>query len=370
MAIKFHNLKVSEVRKETKNAVSISFDVPDDLKETFKYAHGQYLTLKVYIDGQPYRRVYSINSSPVLNEKLTVTVKKAEEGTVSEYINENLKPGDELEVIPPLGKFTIELDPNLSRHYVMFAGGSGITPLMSILKTVLAVESKSKVTLFYLNRNVNEIIFRHELDKLADKYGDRLKIVHTLSRPSDKWAGYRGRIDRARTIQFINKYIGNEDNCEYFLCGPGGMMREIEKALDELNVSTDKIHKESFTVPVEDLLEDKEENKNMGKNVETPEEELEPELKTRKVKIILYADEDEFEVEPDETIVEAALREGIEPPFSCQMGACSTCRAKLLSGKVYMDEREALTDDEIEQGYVLTCQSHPLTDDVVVDYDE
>ncbi|MDX9790973.1 MAG: FAD-binding oxidoreductase, partial [Candidatus Kapabacteria bacterium] len=324
------------------------------------YKHGQYVTLKVPVNGNENRRAYSICTSPVADNKLSITVKKVDDGVVSRYINETLKIGDKIEVMPPLGNFTIDLNPANKGVYFLIGAGSGITPLMSILKTILTVEPLSSVYLLYQNRNEDSIIFSGQLGELADKYAGRFYVTHILSKPSPTWKGEQGRLDSSFIEKFIN--LNAKDDilkAHFFLCGPQGLMHESEIALKNLKIASYQIHKELFTIA--------------QSNDETNDSivlDSADEIITRKVKIILYSEEIEFLVEPDETVLTAAQREGQDPPFSCQIGACSTCRAKLVSGKVYMDERDSLTDEEIEEGYILTCQSHPLTDDVVVDYDD
>ncbi len=361
MAVKFYSLMVSELVRETVDTLSITFDVPNDLKEIFSYKHGQYITVKVPVNGEDNRRAYSICTSPVTDKKLTISVKKVDEGVVSRYINESLMVGDIIEVMPPLGNFTIELNPAQSISYVLIGAGSGITPLMSILKTVLTVEPFSRVYLLYQNRSQDNIIFEGQLRELESVYQDRFFVTHILSRSDENWKGERGRLDSDYIEKYIIENVGKDIfTAHYFLCGPDGLMSASETALRNLKAASYQIHKEIFSLP---LIKEDDVNSNII--LDSADNII-----TRKVKIILYSEESEFEVEPDETVLTAAQREGQDPPFSCQIGACSTCRAKLLSGKVYMDERDSLTDEEIEEGYILTCQSHPLTDDVVIDYDD
>jgi len=362
MALKFYLLKIKKLTRETSDTVSISFEIPSDLKSIFDYKQGQYLTLKVPINGVENRRAYSICSSPALVEDLTIAVKKVDDGVVSRYLNESLNEGDFLEVMPPMGNFIVETNPDSRNHYFMLGGGSGITPLMSMLKTILNVEQNSHVTLLYQNRNTESIIFRESLNKLAEEFPERFKILIILSRPDENWTGLTGRLDREKIKQIISDELGDKVySAEFYLCGPQGMMQEAEFTLKELNVATHQIHKESFTAPLPKIVDEDEQNILLKQT---------DELQTRFVKIRLYGEVYNYEVEPDETLLTAAMREGYDPPFSCQIGACSTCRAKLISGKVLMDERDSLTDDEIDDGFILTCQSHPLTDDVFVDYDQ
>jgi ring-1,2-phenylacetyl-CoA epoxidase subunit PaaE len=361
MALKFYILKVSAVFRETQDSVTLSFEIPTDLKEIFNYKHGQYITVKLPVNGEENRRAYSISSSPVTDSELSVTVKKVDEGKVSRYLNEEIKEGDILEVMPPLGNFTVELNSERKKNYILIGGGSGITPLMSILKTILAVEPQSIVYLIFQNRNESSIIFRNQLNELENIYKNRFFVNYILSKPGKEWQGLSGKLDSTGILQLIKKLIPDSIfKSEYFLCGPQGLMQESELALRGLLVASFQIHKESFAAAI-------------SKNDEIRTDNMlnrEQDLKTRKVKIILYGDEIEFDVEPDETVLTAAQREGQDPPFSCQIGACSTCRARLKSGEVFMDERDSLTDEEIEEGYILTCQSHPLSDNVIIDYDD
>jgi len=360
MAIKFYTLKVSDLIRETKDTVSISFEITNDLKDIFNYKAGQYITIKVPVNGEENRRAYSISSSPHDNI-LTISVKKVDDGKVSNYINSELKVGDLIELMPPLGNFVVDCDINKQNNYVLIGGGSGITPLMSIIKTVLNQEPKSKLSLVYQNRDEETIIFKNELEKLQSNYPERLSIIHFLSKPKTDYTLNIGRIDSIKLLNLIKEITGdNLFRTEFYICGPQGLMNESELALKNLLIASHKIHKESFTSSVAGLKEDR--NDIVMENSE--------ELKDRKVKIILYGDELEMIVSPDETILTAGQREGYDPPYSCQIGACSTCRAKLISGKVVMDERDSLTDEEIEEGYVLTCQAHPLTDDVIIDFDD
>jgi ring-1,2-phenylacetyl-CoA epoxidase subunit PaaE len=363
MALKFHTLKINNIVQETDNAVSVEFEIPNELKETFEYKHGQYVTIKIPLESEE-RRAYSICSSPLESYNITVAIKEKEDGFVSKYLNNEIKNGDILEVMPPLGNFTIELDGDKSRNLIMFGGGSGITPLMSILKTALIKEPNSKIILFYSNTNKNSIIFKNELDELISKYPDNLFIYHFLSKPDAEWNGEKGRIDKQNAEYIFEKYVDTSEDNEYFLCGHQGMMNDILEVMDNINVDENKIHKESFTVELPDVTQKK------SQKPEAITDFDENELTDRNVKIILYNEELEMTVRPDETILTAAQREGFDPPFSCQIGACSTCRAKLESGRVYMEEHDALTDMEIEDGYVLTCQAHPISDDVIVNYDE
>lgn len=365
MAISFNLLPVARVVKETDNAVSIALDVPLSLKQEFQYKQGQYLTFKIQSNGESYRRAYSLCSSPVVDDYPTVTVKRVERGVVSNIMNDKIKAGDTLEVMPPLGNFTVALDSDQKKRYVLFGGGSGITPLMSILKTVLAVEPQSSVILAYANRDESSIIFNRALADLEAQYPERLKIVHILSQPSATWSGLRGRIDKRVAGELLERYVGPDTpDTEYMVCGPSGLMEQVQLALGERGIPTERLHREYFDAPLpgpgaaESIIS--------GESSESEGDASIP----HEVTLIMYGARQAITVQPDQSVLEAAIDAGADPPFACQVGACCTCRAKLTSGKVTMDDREALTDEEIDEGYILTCQSHPLTADCVVDYDQ
>lgn len=359
---KFHKLKVSEVKNEIADAVSVSFEVPAELKQTFSFLPGQYTTLKMTIDGEPVNRSYSFCSCPYLNEPLTIAVKRVAGGKGSNFINDNFKPGVEIEVMEPMGNFHSQLSESNEKHYVLFGGGSGITPVMSILKSVLAKELKSKVTLFYGNRNENSIIFKDKFEVLTAQFPERLKIVHILDAPIGSWSGYSGFMVKDTVLKLLRENTNlNFRQAEFFICGPTPMMKSVEEALGALQIPKEKIHIEYFTAKAE---EDKH-----AASAGTVVANAEPFTGKTKVKIIYDGNEHEFEVKEKETILEAALDAGYDPPYSCMVAACCTCRAKLISGKVEMDDRESLTDAEIAKGYVLTCQSHPKSNGIVLNYD-
>jgi len=359
---KFHKLKVSEVKNEIADAVSVSFEVPESLKENFNYLPGQYTTLKLNIEGENVNRSYSFCSSPFTDEPLTIAVKRVTGGKGSNFINDNFKPGVEIEVMEPMGNFHSIASEANEKHYHLFGGGSGITPVMAILKSVLVKEPKSKVTLFYGNRNEESIIFNDKLEVLAEQYDNRLKVVHVLDSPLGTWSGYLGPIAKEVALKLLRENTNlNFQHAEFFICGPTPMMKNVEEALSVLQIPKEKVHIEYFTAKAD---EDKK-----AADVGTTIESAVPFIGKTKVKIIYDGNEREFEVSEKETILEAALDAGYDPPYSCMVAACCTCRAKLLSGKVEMDDRESLTDAEISRGYVLTCQSHPKSHGIVLNYD-
>jgi len=368
MAVQFHKLTVAEVRRETPDAIAITFTVPHELLPVFQYKTGQYLTVRMEVDGVSHRRNYSLCSSPFFDEPLTIAVKRVNDGVVSSWLNEGVKAGDVIEVYPPMGNFTKELSAQHAKHYVLFGGGSGITPLMSILKSILRVEPNSKVTLFYANRDRASVIFGEQLRSIEQANDCALTVVHVLESPGileatgvaeaqqgalNTAAVITGVMDRSTVEGLLQKIERNSDT-EYFVCGPQGMMDSVMSVLKDKGIDDKHIHREYFTLEKTAM--------------ETPP--VVDEVKTHSVTIKLYGKQHTFDVQPDETILSAAQRENLDPPYACQIGACCTCRARILSGKVVMDEREALSDDEIAEGYVLTCQSHPVTAGVVADYDQ
>lgn len=363
MSATFHPLRVSSIDKSVADAVTITFDVPEALAPVFQYKHGQYIAIRMVIDGVEHRRTYSLSSSPYHNEPLTIGVRKLADGVVSSWIADQLYVGAIVDVYPPMGNFTRELDPSHSRHYAFFGGGSGITPLMSILKSALRVEPLSRCTLFYANRSIHTTMFRTEIDALAAAFPSALRVVNVLEDTQGaSQSSLAGRLDQATIEQLLDE---NSPVDEYFVCGPTGMMENVFAVLERRGVDRHHIHREYFTSPTSS----QQQPPSNTMNDTAPESELDNAVTTRNVTIRLYGQQYTFAVEPDETILTAAQRANADPPYACQIGACCTCRAKLVSGKVRMDEREALSDDEIADGYILTCQSHPLTDDCVADYD-
>lgn len=350
------------MNSETADAVSISFEVPENLKNNFDFLPGQYTTLKLIVEGEHVNRSYSFCSSPFLNEPLTIAVKRVAGGKGSNYINDNFKVGAEVEVMEPMGNFHSPLNEANEKHYVLFAGGSGITPVFSILKSVLSKEPKSKVTLFYGNRNSSSIIFKGRIEKLGKENSSRLKVVHILDMEEAGWAGYTGFIVKEMALKLLRENTDlNFQYAEFFICGPTPMMKSAEEALHTLGIPKEKIHIEYFTAKAD---EDKK-----AADVGTATAGETPFTGKAKVKIIYDGNEREFEMSEKETVLGAALDAGYDPPYSCMVAACCTCRAKLISGKVEMDDRESLTDAEIAKGYVLTCQSHPKSNNVVLSYD-
>jgi ring-1,2-phenylacetyl-CoA epoxidase subunit PaaE len=356
---KFHALTVSDVRKETEDTVSVAFEVPTELKESYQFKQGQYLTLRADIDGEDVRRSYSICRSPLDNE-LRVAIKKVEGGKFSTYANEVLKAGDELQVMTPLGRFYTQLDPENEKHYVAFAAGSGITPVMAHMRTVLQTEPKSEFTLIYGNKSSASIIFKEEIEDLKNEYMERMRVYHVLSREQNEVPLLFGRIDNEKCNLFLKYFIEPDSIDEVFICGPAPMIENVREELNTAGVDSKKVHFELFASP-QQLAERKgtEEPKKERENIQA------------KVQIILDGVSTEFEMKSEDTnILDAALKNGADLPFACKGGVCATCRAKIDEGKVEMDVNYSLEPDKLERGFVLTCQAHPTTDKVVVNFDE
>ena len=355
---RFHALPVSRVQRETPDSVSVTLDVPADLQQVFSFQPGQYLTLRLQIDGHLMNRSYSFCSAPVSGEPLTIGVKQVPGGKVSTYINNMLKPGMTLDVMEPMGNFHIPLGQQSARHFLLIGGGSGVTPLLSILKSVLATEPASKITLWYGNRNRESVMFHNQIEQLSASSGGRFQVVHVWD---DGATPVQGPLQASVIARLLENLSYPLSTTEYFICGPSPMMKAAEQTLLGLQVPKENIHIEYFTAK-EDA--DKQ-SADVGINVadETPFTGV------SKVTLIYDGQEKTLEVSEKETILNAALDAGYDPPYSCMVAACCTCRAKLLAGKVEMDDRESLTDAEIAKGYVLTCQAHPKSAVITLNFD-
>ncbi len=354
---KFHSLPVVNKKQETPDAISISFGVPDHLKMDYAYQAGQYLTLRMQIDGEEVRRAYSLCSSPLEDEVLTVAVKKVDGGKMSTWLNERLQIGLSIDVMVPEGRFVPSLDAQKSQHYLLIAGGSGITPMMSILRTVLKAEPQSRVTLVYANRDPESIIFKSQLDALQQQYVNRLKAHYWVDDTKGMtWSGGLGRLDAGTVKNIFTETIQeNLHEAKIFLCGPAPMMEGVVQGLGLLGVAADKITIEYFSVPVA--------------SAKVPEKEsVQLPAKGSKVFVTLYGKEYELLIEDKTTILQAGVKAGIDPPFSCEAGICSTCMARVLEGAASMDENNILSKEEVAQGYILTCQAHPTTPIVRLEY--
>lgn len=359
---RFHPLTVTSVHQETVDSIVIGFVIPPELREDFRFIQGQYLTLKVPVKDEVLRRSYSICSSPLDPEEIRIAVKRVQGGRVSTTLVETLKPGMTLEVMTPMGKFYTLLDAAHQKHYVCFAGGSGITPILSIIKTVLRSEPNSRLTLFYGNTDTDRIIFRKSLEELQAKHGERLKVYHILTYGKDEDMLFNGLITVEKAAALAQRFVRDTADTEYFICGPEPMMVNVSEALEKLGVDKDRVHIELFNAPVAEAEQKKAEAQ------AATEGTLEG---MAKVKIILDGRETEIEVPAQGiTILDSAENAGLDVPYSCKGAVCCTCKARIVEGKVAMDMNYALTDEEVADGYVLTCQSHPLTPRVVVDYDQ
>jgi ring-1,2-phenylacetyl-CoA epoxidase subunit PaaE len=339
---RYLQLKIKEVRRETDDTNTLIFEKPE---KPMHYLPGQFLTLILPIDGKEVRRSYSLCTSPYLEENPAITVKRVDSGVVSNYLHDHMKAGDAFDVMAPAGHFTPALAPERATKYVLFAGGSGITPIMSILKSILIKEHMSHVTLVYQSRNEQSIIFESELELLQKKYATHLRVLHLLSQPSEAWSGYQGRIDGAMASDILMDIAENKaGNCEYFLCGPSGFMLTVFNTLTDFEVPEKQIHKESFY---------------SGESKAKTDEPSENPNQEMIVTILLDGEEYEVNVPANRSILEAALDQDIDMPFSCQNGLCTACRGKLLAGKVRMDYEDGLSEEEINEGYVLNCVGHP-----------
>lgn len=347
-------LKIKDITQETPDAVTISFWHP--LNEAVRYQPGQFLTFIIPMNGSKVRRSYSMSSSPHVDASLAVTVKRLPGGLVSNHICDKMQPGDVLETLEPMGHFVPRLDPASSRLFVLIGAGSGITPLFSMMKSILHVEPNSHIWLIYGNRNQESIIYKQHLDAITQVHGSRVKVTHILSQPKPGWTGIQGRINQSTLLKVLeghDKAVLQQAN--YYVCGPDGMMDEIKGALSILHVPATNIHKESFaTAPPEAS----------GEVTEDPEVEAGG---VQEVTILYEGSEYKFGVGPHQTILEAALDLDIDLPYSCQAGMCTACMGRCVSGKVKLDEEDGLSKSELDEGYVLTCVAHPLTRDVVIE---
>ncbi len=353
----FYPIQVSEVHKETKDCIAITFDIPQELRETFLYKQGQHLTLKAIIEGQEVRRSYSLCSSPIEN-KWQVAVKRINGGVFSNYANDVLKAGDSIALMPPTGNFFVEEDASRNKNYIVFAAGSGITPILSIMKTHLAKEPGSTFKLFYLNRNVKSIIFKEEIEALRNTYFGRFEIFYFLTKEQRDIPILNGRFTEEKIQELADKLIDVNAVDECFVCGPEEMIFLIRDELVKAGLSKDKIHYELFFSGVTE--EDK----------KKAAEAVEHKFEGTEVTIIDGGKEFHFAMDDDyDNILDGALSAGADLPFACKGGVCSTCKCKVVEGTVEMKINYALEEDEVAKGLVLSCQAVPTTEKVVVDFD-
>ena len=363
----FHPLRVRAIEPDTPEAVIVSFDVPDDLREVFGFTQGQYLTLRTEIDGQDLRRSYSICAG-VDDGELRVGIRKVHAGVFSNWINAHLKPGDTMAVMAPQGRFFVPLDPRAHRHHVGIAGGSGITPILSIMKTVLAREPKSRFTLIYGNRLLKSTMFKEEIEDLKNRYMTRLTLQHVFSDEFTDVPLNHGVMNREKIGEFLDTIVPAAEIDHAYICGPFQMNDEAEAALLAAGVPEERIHIERFGVA-----------QAAGADVNTGAAQVGAIIHEAKpgdaeqARIVIIRDglQREIEFRRDQpSILDAASAAGLEVPFSCTSGVCGTCRAKLLEGEVRMERNFALDKNDLAAGFVLTCQAHPLTERVVLSFDE
>ena len=356
MAEHFYKLRVAEIVPETDEANSIRFEVPEGLEEVFRFKAGQHLTLRTELSGEEIRRNYSLCVAPDEGQ-IKVTVKRIAGGAFSNWVADHLKAGDELDVMTPHGSFTTEFDPAHKRRYVAFAGGSGITPVMSLITTALRTEPESRFTLFYGNRDSTSVIFLEQLAALKDRYLGRFELYHFLSDEEGDFDLFNGMLDRATCDEALDHLVDDMQAIDaWFICGPGPMMDAAEAALADRAVAKDRVHIERFLAgrPSAALaaqmaqLQEKAAGLTLSVTLDG---------RTRKVEFT------------EANILDSAREAGLPAPFACKAGVCATCRAKVTRGKVEMAARYGLTDEEIAAGYVLTCQSVPVGEGVAVDYD-
>lgn len=355
----FHPLRVSEIRKETEQSVSILLD-PQGKGDDFKFIPGQYLTFKLLIGGIEHRRSYSICSAPTEGD-LRVGVKAVEDGTVSVFLNQSLSVGDEIQSMVPMGNFHPgDSAKNERKHFILFAAGSGITPILSIIKWALAHPLQHKVTLFYGNSGRDTVMFYDELAQMTHSHSS-LDVIHIFSDRSSGSPTTSGRIDFAKTWELVNAIVHDNLPREFFVCGPSGMMKSVQDGLVDLGVAKETIHMEHFAEPDEDAQEP----------TQVPAEVPSDWKGDAKIIVELDDEESEFTLSSGGIVMlDAAIDAGIDAPYSCKGGVCTTCKAKLKEGKVEMDSNYALTDGEIADGYILTCQSHPASPTVKISYDD
>lgn len=355
---KFYPLTVARVHKETRDSVVLTLDVPADHTETFRFKQGQYLTFRTRIDGEEVRRSYSICAA-VQDPNLRVGIKKVPGGRFSTWANEHLAAGDVLEAMPPMGSFFVPLDPANRKHYVAFAGGSGITPVLGIIKTTLLTEPDSSFTLFYGNRASSTIMFREEFEDIKNDNLGRFQLVHILDREKQDVELFNGILDREKCDLLLKHWVVASDIDTAFICGPEAMMLQVSEALQAAGLDKRQIKFELFATPGQ-----KGARKVQLQTVSKMDNACQ-------ATIVIDGRARTFDMQKgSKTILDAALEEGLELPYACKGGVCSTCRALLSEGEVDMDANFALEDYEVERGYILSCQSYPVTDKILVDFDQ
>lgn len=353
---KFHSIKVLDIQKEAKDCLVISFEIPTELKQEFSFKQGQHLTLRAIINGKEERRSYSLCSSPLEN-KWKVAIKKIPGGLFSNYVQENFKKGEFVEVMTPNGNFSVEINASQPKNYIAFAAGSGVTPILSIIKTHLAAEPESTFKLFYLNRTVKSIIFKEEIEQLKNVYLNRFEIFHFLSKEHRNIELLNGRFTQEKLQLLTNKIIDIPSTDDCFICGPEEMIFLIRDELFAAGMSKHKIHFELFNTG------------NSEKDKERIQKIVEQKAEGTEVTILDGGKEFHFIMDNDyDNILDGALAAGADLPFACKGGVCSTCRCKVIEGSVEMKVNYALDENEVAKNYILSCQAVPTSDKVVVDF--
>ncbi len=359
----FYPLRIKAVRPETETAVCVSFTVPDELADKFSFTQGQFLTLRADIDGEDVRRSYSICSG-VDDGELQVGIKRVRGGKFSNYANDSFKPGDEVDVMPPQGSFFTTIDENHHKNYMCIAAGSGITPILSNIKTILAREPQSKVTLIFGNRRSNSVMFKDTLSFIKNRYLDRFQWINIMDEEDQGSDLLNGRIDNEKgSALHRSRLINIKTTDEALICGPEAMMSEVSRGFRASGLEESQIHYELFASSSEDSQQ----------RLEKAQQRVEAygEEKSSKVTVIHDGRSAAFDLTTvGENILDASMHNGLDVPYSCKAGVCSTCKAKLVKGEIDMDLTHGLEPHEVEAGYVLTCQAHPISDEVTLDFDQ
>jgi ring-1,2-phenylacetyl-CoA epoxidase subunit PaaE len=358
----FYNITIKDIIQETSDAKTFVFDIPADIQSHFSYDAGQYLTFEAEINGENVRRSYSLCTYSGVDAHPAVTIKRVEGGRMSNFFNNTLKVGDSVQVMPPMGNFTVVPNASRQKHYVLFGGGSGITPVMGIAKAVLADEPQSKVTLVYANRDPESVIFKSQLKDMEAAHGSRFTVLLSYDKAPFTWFGLKGQLSEDKVQTIVKSKIGGSfDTYPFYICGPGPMMEVIKKGLSGIGIPKDHINIEYFSAPTSS-----EDADNVAVGSDSSEEAFDGKSE---ITLSVYGKTHTITVDENTTILNAAMKEGIDPPYSCTVGVCTTCRAKVHSGLVHMLEREGLSDKEIEDGFVLTCQSVPRSSKITLSYE-
>ena len=359
MAKHFRSLTIRDIRKETQDCISVSFHIPEEWAEEFRFKAGQNITIRTQMLGEELRRSYSICAAPHENE-LRIAIRKAPGGRFSTYALESLKAAQALDVLPPTGNFHLDIDEKNKKHYIAFAAGSGITPVISLIKTILKEEPLSQVSLIYGNRSRNSIIFREELEGLKNTHPEHFQLIHTFSREKADAPLNEGRIDADKCELIFKKIVPLTADSVFLLCGPSPMIFGVRDWLIRHDVAPHEIHYELFSDPGEKTQS--------GSKRDTISGITDQQKSAVSIRLDGITHNFQLPYQGD-TILEAAIKQGADLPYACKAGVCATCRAKLLEGKVTMDQNYALADEELQDGFILTCQSHPASPQLSIDFD-